>query len=335
MRAVESHASDDLQHHTTARAFRHVFEGPFFRRLMLRGIQSIPPSIQRATMPLWAVLFYLLLPQARRAVLCNLDVIAGPKTGLHRHLRGVTLFVHYAQMISDTYSLHLGVPLDIDVVSLGRDNVVSAVQKQKGVLAVTGHLGMWQVAAFLADWRGLPMFYQAMAEEPNPLVQSFEQRFRERFRIIYTTESPFSVLSLAKVLREGAVLGVQMDRHLGGQKLEMPFCGHTAWFPSGPVTLARATGASLVPSFFIVEPGERRLRVVHHLEPAIEVEHTANRERDVASAMRRLVAVYERFVRKYPTQWYQFFDFFDVRAPLPVDGIAPSASLPPTVSAEN
>ena len=67
MRAVESHASDDLQHHTTARAFRHVFEGPFFRRLMLRGIQSIPPSIQRATMPLWAVLFYLLLPQARRA----------------------------------------------------------------------------------------------------------------------------------------------------------------------------------------------------------------------------------------------------------------------------
>jgi lauroyl/myristoyl acyltransferase len=298
------------------RSHRHRFEGPFFRRLMLGGIKLLPPPVKRLTMPFWAGIFYSLLPRARSAIEKNLNQVLGPTTRLESKRRAFQLFRNYAQMLSDTYSLHLDLPVPIDVVTIGRDNVVAAVHKKRGVLAVTGHLGMWQVAAFMADWRGLPMFYQAMAEEPNPLVQAFEQRFRDRFRILYTTESTFSVLNLAKVLREGAVLGLQLDRHLSGQKLEVPFCGTTAWFPSGPVTLARLTGAPLVPNFFLVEPdGRDRLRVVHYLEPAIDVEHTDDREADVYSALVRLVAVYERFVRRYPTQWYHFYDFFAPPAP--------------------
>ena len=297
--------------HAPGRSLRHRFEGPFFRRLMLGGIKHLPRPVKRLTMPFWAGIFFTLLPRARAAIESNLTAVLGATSPFLSKRRTFELFLNYAQMLSDTYALHLGVPLDIDVVSVGRDNVLEAVKKRRGVLAVTGHLGMWQVAAFLADWHGLPVFYQAMAEEPNPLVQAFEERFRERFRIIYTTESPFSVLRLAQVLREGAVLGLQLDRHLGGQTLELPFCGRTAFFPCGPAMLARATSAPMVPSFFIVEPGVRgRVRVVHHLEPAIEVAHTEDRAADVKEAMTRLVAVYERFVKKYPTQWYHFYDFF-------------------------
>jgi KDO2-lipid IV(A) lauroyltransferase len=325
----------DRDLHIHGRSHRHRFEGPFFRSLMLGGIKHIPPAVKRLTMPLWAGIFYTLLPKARAAVERNLEQVLGPTTVYQSKRRSFELFRNYAQMLSDTYSVHLDVPLDIDVVSIGRDNVVAAVQKQCGVLAVTGHLGMWQVSPFLAEWRGLPMFYQAMAQEPNPLVQAFEQRFRERFRIIYTTESPLSVLRLAQVLREGAVLGLQMDRYLGGQNLALPFCGKTAWFPTGPVVLARATGAPIVPSFFIVEPGTAdRVRVVHYLEPAIEVEHTRDRAADVALAMAKMVKVYENFVRRYPTQWYHFYDFFappsperegDSGSPPDADGIKKTA----------
>jgi KDO2-lipid IV(A) lauroyltransferase len=169
---------------------------------------------------------------------------------------------------------------------------------------------MWQLAPFLAEWRGMPTFHLAMAEEPNPLVQSFEQRFRERFKIIYTTGSPFAVLQLAKVLREGGILGLQLDRHIGGQTLALPFCGRTAWFPAGPATLARLTGAPLLASFFVRDDASSRPRIIHYLEPPIYVERTADRDADITAAMTKLVATYERFVRRFPTQWYHFFDFF-------------------------
>lgn len=302
----------DRQSEQHGLSHRHRFEGPFYRRLMLGGIKHIPPWLKRLTMPFWASIFYLVLPQARRAVMRNLDQVLGPAPLSTRLWRCFQLFWNYAQMLSDTYAGHIGLPIDVEVVSLGRDNVLAAVEKRCGVLAVTGHMGMWQLAPFLAEFRGLPMFYQAMAQEPNPMVQEFEQRFRERFRIIYTNESPFSVLKLAQVLREGAVVGLQIDRRLGGQPtIELPFCGRTAWFPMGPALLARATGAPMVPSFFMVETGKRGpRRVFHHLEPPIEVEHTRNRDADITKAMTKLVAVYEHFVKLYPTQWYQFYDFF-------------------------
>jgi lauroyl/myristoyl acyltransferase len=291
---------------------------------MLGGIRYIPIPVQRLTMPLWGSLFYSLLPTARAAALRNLEQLQGAASPWQRHRRGLELFRNYSQMIADSYALHQGRPLDFDVSSFGRHHLLDAVAEGRGAIAATGHIGMWQVGPFLAEWRGLPQFYLAMAAEPNPLVQQFEQRFRGRFRVVYTTESPFSVLKLATVLRQGAIVGMQVDRHLGGHALEVPFCGRTAWFPTGPATLARATGAPLVPSFFVVEPSPRgqRRRLSHYLDTAIAVPRTRDRDADIAQATHRLVAAYAAIVERFPTQWYQFYDFF-----------APPAAQAPAVAA--
>ena len=47
----------------------------------------------------------------------------------------------------------------------------------------------------------------AMAEEPNRATGEFEQQFRQKFRIVYTTSSPFATLELTG--RDGAT--VQID----------------------------------------------------------------------------------------------------------------------------
>ncbi|HPH28697.1 MAG TPA: lysophospholipid acyltransferase family protein [Pseudomonadota bacterium] len=311
--------------HQAGRALRHRFEGPFFRKLMIGGIRHIPQRVQRLTMPMWGSLFWALLPKARHAAASNLDHVLGSTSPLQRSLRTRQLFLNYSQMMADTYAVHLGRPLELDVTSLGRHHLLDAAAEGKGVIAATGHIGMWQVGPFLAEWRSLPRFYMAMAEEPNPLVQQYEERFRGRFNVIYTTSSPFSVLKLAQVLREGSIVGMQMDRHLGGHTHQLKFCGHDAWFPTGPAVLARSTGAPLVPSFFVVEPpqpGDKRRRITHLLDAAITVPHTRDRAADIAEATEKLVAAYQRVVSRYPTQWYQFYDFF-----LPPAAPAASESL--------
>ena len=89
---------------------------------MLGGIRRIPPRVKRLSMPLWAGIFYSLLPGARRAIESNLDHVCGPPSGpagslsteLERHQRSFRLFCNYAQMLSDTYGMHMGLPLDSD-----------------------------------------------------------------------------------------------------------------------------------------------------------------------------------------------------------------------------
>ncbi len=294
------------------RSFRHRFEGPFFRRLFIGGVRHIPGPVQRLTMPLWAALFYGLVGDARRGAERNLSRALPGLPEWKLRLSSYRLFLNYAQTLTDTYAIHCG-RRPPPIASFGRNRLLGSLSRGKGVIAVTGHLGMWQMGPFVAGWRDLPPFHMAMAEEPNPLVQQFEERFRSRFRIVYTTGSPFSSLQLVSVLRKGEIVGMQMDRHLGGQTLALSFLGETAHFSAGPATLARATGAELVPIFFMVEPDGTGFgrRVAHYVEEPIAVAHTADRLGDITTATQRLVQVYERYVRRYPEQWYNFHDFWE------------------------
>jgi KDO2-lipid IV(A) lauroyltransferase len=291
------------------RAFRHRFEGPFWRRIFLGGVRNIPQPLQRASMPLWAGIFYTLVPSARRIAERNLLRLAGPLRPPLDKLRSFRLFVNYAQAITNMYALHLGQRVPVECEFVGRENLLRVQAAGRGAVVVTAHMGAWQIAPFLMAGKGLPPMTMAMAEEPNAKLAEYEKQFRSKFRIVYTTSSPFATLELANILRRGELVGMQLDRHLGGPHVPVPFCGAPAPFPLGPATLARATRCPLVP-VFIVSEGDRR-RCTFFVEEPIEVAHTRNRADDLRQATARVVEVYERYARRYPEQWFNFYDFWN------------------------
>ena len=295
--------------HAPGRSFRHRFEGPFWRRVFLGGVRHIPQALQHASMPMWAGIFYTLVPRARRIVEQNLERVAGPADAVETKRRSFRLFVNYAQAITNMYALHLGQPLPVEADFEGHENLRDVIENKRGAVTVTAHMGYWQVTPFLMAARPwLPPMTMAMAEEPNAKLAEYEQQFRSKFKIVYTTASPFATIELANILRKGEFVGMQMDRHLGGAHLMLPFCGREAPFPIGPATLARATRSPIVPVFVIIKPDRRKCTVM--VEAPIEVAHTRDRDGDTRDAMARLVAVYERYVRTYPEQWFNFYDFW-------------------------
>lgn len=299
--------------HAAGQAFRHRFEGPFYRRVMMFGVKNFSHPVQRATMPFWAGIFYVLVPRARRAVEQNLLRVAGPRNAVETKARSFRLFVNYAQSITNMYCLHHGQPVPVDAETVGQQHILGLQQQGRGAVVVTGHLGFWQIAPILMQRKSYPPLTMAMAEEPNAGTAEWEQQFREKFRIVYTTRSPFATLELANVLRRGELVGMQMDRWAGGPHAMVPFFGIPAPFPLGPATLARATGAPLLPTFIIAD--ESRTHCTFHVEAPVEVARTRDRDADVRDATARIVAVYERYVRRYPEQWFNFFDFWNPPPP--------------------
>jgi KDO2-lipid IV(A) lauroyltransferase len=207
------------------------------------------------------------------------------------------------------YCLHHGQPVPVEAVTIGQEHIFALQKEKRGAVVVTGHLGFWQIAPILMQRKSYPPLTMAMAEEPNQGTAEWERQFREKFKIVYTTSSPFATLELANVLRRGELVGMQMDRFAGGPHVLLPFCGKPAPFPLGPATLARATGTPLLPTFIIADAD--RTNCTFHVEAPIEVARTRDREADVREATERVVAVYERYVRTYPEQWFNFFDFWN------------------------
>ena len=109
----------------------------------------------------------------------------------------------------------------------------------------------------------------------------------------------------------------------------LPFCGGLAPFPVGPAMLARMTGVPIVPVFSVFLGSDRRQVTIIYESP-IEVPKSADRDADLRAGMAQVVAVYERYVRLYPEQWFNFYDFW--RAPaVPAsseDARTPAPTLP-------
>jgi KDO2-lipid IV(A) lauroyltransferase len=276
----------------------------------MQVLSATPPEVLRASIPLWAGFFYAFVPSARRLVRGNLTRVLAKARPSEIEWAAYRLFTNYAQSVADLYSFHIGREPPIALRFEGRERVHRIIDGGRGAITVTGHLGAWQITpALIHKLGGLPAMTMAMAEEPNAEVGQFEERLRSRFRIVYTTRSPYALLELAARLRQREIVGMQLDRHLGGPQVEVPFCGASAPFPLGPATLARTSGCPLVPVFSLYTDRRRRQVTVFYDEP-IEVPHTCDRQADLQIATVHLASVYERYVRRYPDQWFNFYDFW-------------------------
>jgi KDO2-lipid IV(A) lauroyltransferase len=197
----------------------------------------------------------------------------------------------------------------------------AALAVGRRTILITAHLGNWELGAVMAGQAHLPV---SVVYVPDAFGEA--EYFRSLLRTLGRVEEiairpgdQFASLPVLRAFSAGRIVALQGDRDFRDNGLALPFFGEPVTFPLGPFLLARMTGASLVPAF-IVYTERRRLHV--ELGEPIEVERSDDRERDVRVALERWVTVLESAVRRWPTQWYTFYDFW------------PQAGRPPAAAGE-
>ncbi len=173
----------------------------------------------------------------------------------------------------------------------------------RGAIVATAHLGDWELLAarVVRSGRGGAVVGLRRANDPGALwFESLRARHGVR-----TIPQSAPARTLLDVLARGEVLGVLCDldaRRLDGELV--PFFGVPARTLTAPASLARASGAPIVPVRCVHEPdGTYRLAC----EPPIEFDARARGRTERMAARRvvleRLNAVYEAWIRATPEQW--------------------------------
>jgi len=185
----------------------------------------------------------------------------------------------------------------------------AALAAGKRLILITGHLGNWELGAVMAGQAHLPVSIVYVPDEFGE-AEFFRSLLRQLGRvdeIPLRPEERFASLPVLRAFSEGRIVALQGDRDFRDNGLAVSFFGAEANFPVGPFHLARMTGAALVPTFIAYAP-DHRFEI--EIGEPIEVERSADREGDVRRALERWVAVLERAVARWPTQWYTFYDFW-------------------------
>lgn len=197
----------------------------------------------------------------------------------------------------------------------GHERVTEALQQGKGAMLLTAHLGNWELGGVFLKFLGQPVSIVYVPDQFED-VERCRQLLRRATGVDEIPIQPgdmFTSLPALRALRENRLLALQGDRDFNDKGVWVDFLGTPAPFPLGPFVLAAITGAPVLPSFITYTAGQRF--AIEIGEP-IRVENTGNRDADVRRALERWVAVLEQAVRRWPTQWYTFYEFWQrERAP--------------------
>jgi KDO2-lipid IV(A) lauroyltransferase len=119
-------------------------------------------------------------------------------------------------------------------------------------------------------------------------------------------DTPISATSLKKAvtrLRAGGAVVIGVDWPAPGVDDGVPFFEEPSLLPSGSIRLALNADPLLIPMTCRWSP-ERGYCVLAC--PAMELERTGNRERDIAVNCRRVLSVVEGWIRETPDQWLMY-----------------------------
>jgi len=281
-------------------------DGELWRRLARWG-SSRSDWFVRVAPPVVGVVACALAAERRRFVRDNLRRVRGQHGALRDTVDVARTFASYASCLAEVLgsdSARVRLP---EAVVWGELHLLDALSDGRGLLFATAHTAGWEtVGPLLSRDHGLRVMIAEWPER-DPGARAIQDGARKAHGLLVTHvgDDPLSALPLARHLREGGAVALQIDRSPPQQRArDVALFGSRARLPEGPLRLAALTGAPLLP-VFAARTGHRRYVV--HLEPPIRLPRAASAE-EMDAAAQSLASALERFVRARPTQWFHFRD---------------------------
>ena len=169
----------------------------------------------------------------------------------------------------------------------------------KGLVLVGAHFGNWELMAAAGPLAGYKVS-AVVRPLDNSHVDKIVREVRESSGLEIIGRR-VSALAIVRRLKRNQIVGILADQNTRKQNVFVDFFGLKAATTPGPALLALKTGAILVPVFMVREGvGKHRLVV----EDPIDVVHTGDQQADVIATTQKCVDILEKYVRKYPSQWF-------------------------------
>ncbi|MCR5709198.1 MAG: lysophospholipid acyltransferase family protein [Bacteroidales bacterium] len=211
------------------------------------------------------------------------------------------------QVVVDRFAFYAGRSFSMESDEMPVFNRLS--EAEPGFVQLGSHTGNFELVGYqLRSIKKLGTL--VFAGETDTVMRQRASMFsRSNVEMVPVSDDMSHLFRLNEILREGGIVSMPGDRLFGSTKsFSCPFFGEPAPFPAGPFILAASHSVPVV-AVFVMKEGVRRYRVF--VRPIGENLDDTQPSRVRAKSMAEAFAgCLESVVRKYPTQWFNFYDFW-------------------------
>jgi KDO2-lipid IV(A) lauroyltransferase len=279
-----------------------------WRYRAFKAVQSVVERLPRSwayALAIMAARFaWLFSPLARPRLDYNLRVACPELRQNERELRRLSWlnFRNHAKAYADLMMLpRANVESMRPLLNVkGMEYLEEARALGKGVLAVSCHMGSYEVVSAIWSATLAPVSFFAEELEPRALFEWYRDT-RARLGISVLTLDVGGIRKVLQALRDEEMVITAIDRDITGTGHVMPFFGRPAPIPLGPAAIARRLGTPLLPVCVTRLPDDSYLA---EATPLVTVEETDDPKADQIRATEQVLRRIETFIQAHPEQWH-------------------------------
>jgi lauroyl/myristoyl acyltransferase len=129
-------------------------------------------------------------------------------------------------------------------------------------------------------------------------VEDCEQKFLRGIIYLPSSDSLVFTRNLLKRLKKNAIVCIAGDGKRGRKMVPVTFAGRNDCFASGMVSLAKISGAPILPMFCIYSDSDEKAKVI--IEAPLSMELGCDRNRILQDSINRYIRLLENYIVLYP-----------------------------------
>ena len=285
--------------------------GKFGYSFFIFLLKNFPITIPYFFSGIVALYYFLFTPKSFRSIYFYFHQIIG--YGFLKSILSVyrNYFVFGKTLIDKSVSM-AGKPGLFEFIYEGEDFFSKMMDENKGGIFISGHIGNWEMARYMLD---------RLNGKINLLILDAEHIQIKKLLSEITVLNPGNVhfipirndfshlFELNKVLKNREIICIQGDRYVTDSKaVKLDFMGYPANFSTGPFVMALRYNMP-VNYFFTMK--EKGMKYHYYAFPASQPSPNLTNDEKVRFMLNDYIQVFEKFVRKYPEQWFNYYNFWE------------------------
>lgn len=212
----------------------------------------------------------------------------------------------FGQVVIDKFAMYAGKKFDVEVDGMHHFNELAS--RDEGFLHLSSHIGNYEIAGYTLVSERKTINAVVYAHEKATVMENRNSMFvKTNIRMITLKEDMSHLFEIDEAVCGGDIVSFPTDRFMGQAKcVECDFLGRPAKFPQGPFSVAAMRGLDVL-AVNVMKTGAKKYRI--YVTP-LHYDKQQPRKEQIRQLSQAYVTELEKRVLQYPTQWYNFFDFW-------------------------
>src|SRR6187402_1148774 len=214
-------------------------------------------------------------------------------------------YFSFGQTIIDKIAIGAGMKDRFTYEHDGGEIIVRLLEEKRGGVLISAHIGNFEIAKhFFSEMDANFQINLVTTDLEHTAIKKYLESVTEKPNInfILIGEDMSHIFEINSALARNELVCFTGDRYFKGVKsLSGELLGEEALFPAGPFLISSRLKVPVVFDYVMKEPGLH----YHLYTREAKVKH-----RDEKGLLREYTQSVESMVRKYPLQWFNYFDFW-------------------------